>query len=205
VEKFKNGSWQFAYKDSIGGGVTSINSMTGLSQIISGGAGIDVSSSSDVHTVRINTTLDAQVSDANNTGTSATDLYSKTIAANQLTLNGHSIHFEAAGVNNDATATVNLEALFAGNGIAGAGAVTITSTGPWSMRGTIIRATSTTARVYTVLTIENSTQQVFSTTANLTGIDWTTTNILKIQATAGGAGGGSNDITAQMWKVVFQP
>lgn len=147
--------------------------------------------------------IDAQYTDANNSGTSATDLYSKTIAANQCTLNGQSIHFEAAGVNNDATATVNLEALFAGNGIAGTGAVTITGTGVWSMYGTIIRATSSTARVYTVVTIDNCTQKVFSTTANLTGIDWTTTNILKIRATAGGGGGGSDDITAQMWKVEF--
>lgn len=188
-----------------GGGISDINSQTGSSQIISGGPGVSVNSSSDVHTVGLNTTLDAQVADANNTGTSATDLYSKTIAANQFTLNGQSVHFEAAGVFNDATATVNLEALFAGNGIAGTGAVTITGTGAWSMQGTIIRATSTTARVYTVVTIDNCTQKVFSTTANLTGIDWTTTNILKIQATAGGGGGGSNDITAQMWKVVFQP
>lgn len=187
------------------GGIASINSQTGSSQTISGGAGIGVSSSSDVHTVSLNTTLDVQVSDANNTGTSATDLYSKTIAANQLTLNGQSIHFEAAGTNNDATATVNLEALFAGNGIAGTGPVTISGTGVWSMQGTIIRATSTTARVYTIVTIDNCTQKVFSTTANLTGLNWATTNILKIQATAGGGGGGSNDITAQMWKVVFQP
>src|ERR1051325_491172 len=122
--------------DQQGGGITSINSQTGTSQTISGGAGIGVSSSSDVTTVSINTNLDAQVSDANNTGTSATDLYSKTIAANQLTLNGQSIHFEAAGVNNDATATVNLEALFAGNGIAGTGAVTISSTGPWTITAT---------------------------------------------------------------------
>lgn len=185
--------------------ITSINSQTGSSQTISGGPGIDASSSSNVHTISLNTTLDAQVSDANNTGTSATDLYSKTVAANQFTLNGQSIHFEAAGTNNDATATVNLEALFAGNGIAGTGAVTISATGVWSIQGTIIRATSTTARVYTVVTIDNCTQKVFSTTANLTGLDWTGTNILKIQATAGGAGGGSNDITAQMWKVVFQP
>lgn len=187
------------------GGITSINSQTGSSQTISGGAGISVGSSSNIHTIGLNTTLDAQVSDANNTGTSATDLFSKTIAANQFTLNGQSIHFEAAGINNDATATVNLEALFAGNGIAGTGAVTISGTGAWSIQGTIIRATSTTARVYTVVTIDNCTQKVFSTTANLTGLDWTATNILKIQATAGGAGGGSNDITAQMWKVVFQP
>lgn len=187
------------------GGITTINSQTGTSQTISAGPGLAVSSSSDVHTISFNNTLDYQVSDANNTGTSATDLYSKTVAANQFTLNGQSIHFEAAGVNNDATATVNLEALFAGNGIAGTGAVTISATGAWTITGTIIRATSTTARVYTTVTIDQCTQKVFLTTANLTGLDWTATNILKIRATAGGGGGGSNDITAQMWKVVFQP
>ena len=208
-----NGSLEVPTKNAIrdkieslsSGGITSINSQTGSSQTIAAGPGLSETSSSDVHTISLNTTLDAQVTDANNTGTSATDLYSKTIAANQCTLNGQSIHFEAAGVNNDATATVNLEALFAGNGIAGTGAVTISATGPWTITGTIIRATSTTARVYTTVTIPNATPTVYMSTANLTGIDWTTTNILKIRATAGGAGGGSNDITAQMWKVVFQP
>ena len=201
-----NGVVKKVLQSSIGGGgITSINSQAGLSQTITGSPGVTVNSASDVHTISLTTTLDAQYTDANNSGTSATDLYSKTVSANQLTANGQSLHFEAAGVNNDATATVNLEVLFAGNGIAGTGAVTISSAGVWSIKGMVIRTGSTTARAYVVVTIENSTQQIYSSISNLTGLDFTTTNILKLRATAGGGGGGSNDITAQMWKVTFQP
>jgi len=151
-------------------------------------------------------TIDAQYTDANNTGTSATDLYSTTIPANTLTANGQSIQFEAAGVFNDATATVNVDLLFAGTAIGGAGALTITGTGPWSVKGTIIRTGTNTARAYSVISIDNSSNKIYSTvTIYGSGLDFTTTNVLKIRGTAGGGGGGSNDITAQMWKVIFQP
>jgi hypothetical protein len=149
-------------------------------------------------------TIDKQYTDVNNSGTTETDLYTKTIDP-ILTANGNSLHFEAAGVNNDATATVNLQALFAGNGIAGAGALTITATGAWSVKGTIIRTGTTTARAHTIISIDASSNKVYQTTSALTGLDFTGTNILKVTGTAGGAGGGSNDITAQLWVITYEP
>lgn len=151
-------------------------------------------------------TLNVQYTDANNTGTSATDLYSYTIPANTLATNGSSVQFETSGTFNDATATVDLEGLFAGNGIAGTGLIAISGTGVWSIKGTIIRTGTSSARVCTIMSIDNSSNKIYSTVAVFgSGLDFTTTNILKITGTAGGAGGGSNDITGKMWKVTYQP
>jgi hypothetical protein len=147
--------------------------------------------------------LDRQYTDANNSGTSATDLYTYTIPANTLSANGNTINFDISGTLNDATATVNLQVIFAGNGISGTGALTISGTGNWSIRGRIIRTGTSTARSCVITTIDNSTNKVYTTTSVLSGLDFTTTNILKVTATAGGAGGGSNDITGQIWEVYF--
>lgn len=148
--------------------------------------------------------LNKQYTDVNNVGTSSTDIYTYTIAANKLSTNGNMITFETSGTLNDATATVNLQALFAGNGIAGAGLLAISGTGNWNVKGYVIRTGTTTARTYAVISIDNSTNKIYSTTALLTGLDFTTTNIIKVTGTAGGAGGGSNDITGQTWMVDFK-
>lgn len=185
-------------------GITSLNGETGAAQSLVGGNGIVITDGTNTHTISgAAYALDKLYTDANNTGTSATDLFSTTTSANQLSSDGNTIRFESAGVNNDATATVNLQVQFAGNGIAGTGDVTISATGVWTVKGTIIRTSSTTARAYVVITMDGTTEKIFSTTANLTGLNFTTTNVLKLQATAGGAGGGSNDITGQMWRVDF--
>lgn len=195
-----------------GSSITSINSMTGPAITVTTGTGLTSSSGSnsvtisvDVNSTDIHQVLNKQFTDVNNSGTSETDLYTYTLGANKLINNGASINFEMAGVFNDASATVNLQAYFGGNSIAGAGLLTISGTGAWSIHGTIIRTGTTTARAYTVMSIDNSTNKIYSTMALLTGLDFTTTNIVKVTGTAGGAGGGTNDITGQMWIVKFEP
>jgi hypothetical protein len=146
--------------------------------------------------------IDAQYTDANNTGTSETDLYTKTTAANTLPANGNVLTFETWGLFNDATATANLQFYFAGTAFGGTGALALTSLSTWSAHGTIIRTGTSTARAY--VTVQTNGGDYIST-ATLGGLDFTATNILKVTGTAGGAGGGSNDITGQGWKVVYQP
>lgn len=187
--------------------VTSINSQTGPSITISGDATTGVSASASSNTVTIATTFDLESfnSDANNTGTGETDLYSSTIAANKLTLNGKGLRFRITGTNNDATATAQIKGYFAGTNIFDSGALTMSAAGDWVIDMEIQRTTSTTAAATVTFSCANTTVTLPVKYTALTSQDWTTTNIFKVTGTAGGGGGGSNDITAHAGKVIFVP
>lgn len=194
------------------GGVTSINSMTGPAVTITAGTGITTSSASndvivavDINNGSLPHTVDKQFIDANNTGTGETDLYTKSVAGNTLNSNGQSLSFEVGGVFNDATATANLQLYFAGTAFAGTGAMTISGTGAWRAQGSIVRVSSSVYRASVTFFSDNTTQKIFTSMANVTSVDFTTSNTFKITGQAGGAGGGSNDITAQMWIVTYNP
>lgn len=189
------------------GGITSINSQAGPSISISGDAtnGISVSASSNTVTVTTITDLESFGTDANNTGTSETDLYSHTLAANKLTLNGKGVRFRITGTNNDATATAQIKGYFAGTNIFDSGALVMTAAGDWVIDMEIQRTTSTTAAATVTFSCTNTTVTLPVKYTALTSQDWTTTNIFKITGTAGGTGGGSNDITSHAGKVVFVP
>lgn len=193
-------------------GVTSVNSMTGPAITITAGTGITTSSASNDVTIAVDVnnsvlphSIDKQFIDANNTGTSETDLYTKSIAGGTLGSNGQSLAFEVAGTFNDATATANLQLYFAGTAFAGTGAMTISGTGAWRAHGSVIRVSSSVYRSNVTFIVDNTTQKTFTSTANVTSVDFTTSNTFKITGTAGGGGGGSNDITAQMWTVLYNP
>lgn len=189
------------------GVITSINSQTGPSITISGDAtnGITVSASSNTVTVASNTTLESFGTDANNTGTSETDLYSHTLLANKLTLNGKATRFRITGTNNDATATAQIKGYFAGTNIFDSGALTMSAAGDWEIIMEVQRTSSTAAAATVTFTCANTTVTLPVKYTALTGLDWTTTNIFKVTGTAAGGGGGSNDITAHAGKVVFVP
>jgi hypothetical protein len=198
--------------ESLSGGITSINSMTGPAITITAGTGITTSSASNDVTVAVDVnngvlphTIDKQFIDANNSGTSETDLFTKSIAGGTLSSNGQSFTFEIAGVFNDASATANLQLYFAGTGFGGTGAMTLTGTGAWRAQGSVIRVSSSVYRANVTFIVDNTTQKTFTSMANVTSVDFTASNTFKITGTAGGGGGGSNDITAQMWQVLYWP
>jgi hypothetical protein len=193
-------------------GITSINSMTGPAVTVTTGTGLTSSSGSntvtisvDLNSTDIHQVLNKQFADANNTGTGETDLYTYTLGANKLVNNGASISFEVGGVFNDATATANLQLYFAGTAFGGTGAMTISGTGAWRAQGSIVRVSSSVYRASVTFFSDNTTQKIFTNMANVTSVDFTASNIFKITGTAGGAGGGSNDITAQMMIITYNP
>jgi hypothetical protein len=186
--------------------------MTGPAISITAGTGMTTSSASNDVTIAVDVnnsvlphTIDRQFIDANNTGTGETDLYTKTVAANTLGSNGQSLSFEIGGVFNDATATANLQIYFAGTAFGGTGAMTISGTGAWRAQGSIVRVSTSVYRASVTFFSDNTTQKIFTSMANVTSVDFTASNIFKITGTAGGAGGGSNDITAQMWIITYNP
>lgn len=142
---------------------------------------------------------------ANNSGTSATDLYTKTIKPNTLNNNGESLDFLVSGNFNDATATVKLEFDFDGQIAGNTGTLNLSATGSWEAKLTLIRTSSSTARVTAKFDtptgdVVNPTQQI-----DLSGLNFANPLDLVIYATAGGGGGGSNDITAKLGRVVWYP
>lgn len=151
-------------------------------------------------------TLDALFTTQGNSGTSETDLYSYSVPANKLAIDGRTVNFEIDGEFNDNTATATIKLYFAGNVTLNTGAVNIsTATTAWRMRGYIIRTSSTTAHVTYELQCPGLATPLFIGYNNLTSLDFTTTNIFKITAQAGGAGGGNDDITAHSWQVLYKP
>jgi hypothetical protein len=64
---------------------------------------------------------------------------------------------------------------------------------------------SSTARAIVNISTPGASTAVYTSETDLTGITWTNTNILKFTAQAGGATGGSSDITGKLATINFVP
>jgi hypothetical protein len=194
--------------------ITSINSHTGPAITIQSGTATSIDNSAS-NTVTVNVTpssnsiphtLDALFTTQGNTGASETDLYSYTVQANKLSIDGRTVNFEIDGEFNDNTATAQLKLYFGGNVTLNTGAVNIsTANTAWKLTGYIIRTSSSTAHVTYELECPGLATQKFLGYSNLSSLDFTAGNIFKVTAQAGGAGGGNNDITAHSWQVLYKP
>lgn len=142
------------------------------------------------------------VADVANTSTTETDLFTYTTKASTLSATGEKLNFDLSGQLSDITSTAQLRFYFAGTSFGDTGAITIGATGGWTARCRIIRTGSTTARASVEASFQGTT---YSMETDLTGITFTNTNIIKVTGQAGGAGGGSNDITAKEGVVYWWP
>ena len=142
--------------------------------------------------------------DANNTSTTETDLYSDTIAAGQLAANGNQLVAVYAGVYaGSATATSQIKCYFAGTQIFASGALSITAANEWQMDVTIVRVSTSVVRYTVILTTPALSTADYQNVGELTGLDLTTTAILKITGQSSGTGAGSNQITAKLGIIDF--
>lgn len=194
------------------GGITSINSETGPGITISSGTATSIGTSTNTVTVNVTPssaalphTLDAVFTTAGNSGTGETDLYSYSVPANKLAVDGRTVNFEIDGEFNDNTATATIKLYFAGNVTLNTGAVNISTLTAWRIKGYIIRTSSTTAHVTYEIHCPGLATPVFLGYNNLTSLDFTVGNIFKVTAQAGGAGGGTDDITAHSWQLLYKP
>lgn len=148
------------------------------------------------------------VTDANNTGTSETDLYTYTTKANTFVTDGEKIIAEFAGSQTgSATATRTIQLYFGGTPIFNSSTFTtgVAATGgDWHVRVTMIRTTSSTLNVIVDFTANFAgTGFAISDFSTVTGVTFTGTNIFKITGQAGGTGAGSNQITGKMGTVLW--
>jgi hypothetical protein len=161
----------------------------------------------NVLTANITKTLFNHYADVNNTSTTETDLYSDSVAANQLLNNGDKLVAQYGGTfAGGATSNQTLKAYFGGTNIFSSGALGVgTGTTYWNIDVTCIRESSTIVRCSAVLTTSFATLMASSKYTKITSLTLTNAQILKITGQAGGAGGASNQITASEGFVQFIP
>lgn len=203
----------FERMDVTASGITSINSKTGPAITIQSGTATSIDNSVS-NTITVNVTpssnsiphtLDAQYTTAGNTGTSETDLFTYTLPANKLSIDGRTANFEIDGEFNDNTITAQLRLYFAGNVTLNTGAVSVSTASKWKLTGYIMRTSSSTAHVAYELQCPGLATTIFLSYSNLTSLDFTTTNVFKISAQAAGGGASNSDITAHSWQLLYKP
>lgn len=138
---------------------------------------------------------------AGNVTTGETDLYSDTIAANQLASNGQEISAEYGGVYvSSGTATRQIKIYFGGTVIFDTGALTLSLSAAWTAYVSIIRVSASIVRHMISFTTEGAALAAYTAVGEVTGLTLTNTNILKITGQAAGIGAATNDIVARMGK-----
>lgn len=139
-------------------------------------------------------TLTTFYTDAANSGTIETDLYSYTIPANTIQANGKRVEAEYSVNILGTGGTKYLKAYFAGTALN----LSATSAAANSkVNVTVIKTGTTTARAIVSITFDNSATRVTET--DLTGLDFTASNILKITGMADAGTGG--EVTAKFGKI----
>lgn len=142
--------------------------------------------------------------DAGSTSTGETTLYTDTIAAGQLSVNGQRIRFKYEGSHANAS-TRQTKVKFAGTTIADTGALVAGSSTVWVVEGEVTRVSSTVVR-YWVRYSSNSTtavDRIVVFRGEITGLTLSNTAVMAITGQA--ASGATNDIVARSGRVTFEP
>jgi hypothetical protein len=154
-------------------------------------------------------TLFNHFADAGNSGSSETDLYSDTIAANTFNVNGDVLNFQYGGIYVGSSGpTKRIRTYFAGTLISDSTALTVSAGENWEVRGTITRVSSTVVRcVVTYVSAVTDGSKLFHNVyyIEITGLTLSGTNILKVTGTSAGLGAASNDEVAKEGYVQFIP
>jgi len=137
------------------------------------------------------------------TGTTETNMFAPSIPANMLAANGDKLEFVFSGtITGHASRTREIRMYWGSNVLIDNGATVYASDADWTARGSLIRASSTTARVEITFFV-NGVLPVMDYVA-LATLDFTTANTLKITGQSG-AGSAAGDITGRMGWVKFIP
>lgn len=145
-------------------------------------------------------------SNAGNTGTSETDLYSDTMPASLLGNNGDKLEAEYGGVFvSSGTATREIKIYFGGTVVFDTGALTLSLSSAWTAYLTLTRVSNTTVRAVVSFTTEGAALAAYTQYTEVTSLDLTTAKILKITGQAAGVGAATNDIVAKLSAIYYFP
>lgn len=145
--------------------------------------------------------------DANNTTTTETDLYSSSLAAGLLATNGDKVFGNYQGIFTGAIgATQDLRVYFGGTKIYDSGALSVGAlTANWTLRVMAMRESSSVVRCSVSVNSDFATLFPYSAYTRVTGLTLTNAQILKITGQAAGGSAASNQITATIGDVSYEP
>ncbi len=144
--------------------------------------------------------------DVGNVGTGEDDLYSDTVTANKLSVDGQKITAQYAGIFvSSATATRRLRTYFGGTLIYDSSALSLSTSADWDMSVMIIRESSTVVRCSVKVNTTTASSAPYTTYTRVTGLTLSGTNVLKITGEAAGVGAADNDLVAKLGFVEFRP
>lgn len=141
--------------------------------------------------------LEEWYTDASNSGSSLTDLYTFTVPGNTLNVDGDKLEFTVSGIyaNNTNAKTLNVSLGISGHTFG----ISTSLGGTWIIQGTIIRTSATTYRTSYIRSETGSAVSIQSGSASVT--NFTGSNDFKIR----GTGVSSTDITATNGTLEFKP
>lgn len=147
--------------------------------------------------LKISIPLFDHFADVGNITTGETDLYSDTVAASQLGVNGDKLRASYSGtIVAHATATRDIRIYFGGTKIFDSGGNVNSTGGSWDFSILVVRESSTVVRCLVQGRVQSPIVTSYSNYTRITGLTLSATNILKITGQAGASGAASNDIVA---------
>lgn len=141
-----------------------------------------------------------------NGGTSETDMYSDTLAASTLAVDGDKVQAHYCGTMVfGALTSQRVRAYFGGAGIFDTGAVTLAANTDWQVDVTIIRVSSSVVRCMVSLQTTSTTTFTYEKYTEVTSLTLSNTQILKITGVSTGTGSLATDVIAKLGTVEFKP
>lgn len=167
--------------------------------------GISMPAGASSSSVKVGGVLIDFITDAGNSGTTETDIYSYTTGASILGANGDKIDSIYGGIFvSSGTATRQMKVYFGGTAIFDSGALSISGSAAWSLFVMIIRVSATVIRYSVALQTQGAALSAYCSAGELTGLTLSNTNILKITGTAAGVGAATNDIVAKLGTIQWK-
>ncbi len=138
-------------------------------------------------------------------GLTETDLYTDTLAADTLAVDGDKVTALYVCTLVFSTSTKQVRVYFGGSAIFDTGALTVSAAGSLIIPVTIIRESATVIRYAISATTKAASTTEFAVVGRLTGLTLSSSNVLKITGTTAGTGSASGDVVATMGTVQKVP
>ncbi len=138
-------------------------------------------------------------------GLTETDLYSDTLAADTLAVDGDKVTALYACTLVFSTSTKQVRVYFGGSAIFDTGALTVSAAGSLVIPVTIIRESATVVRYAISATTKAASTTEFAVVGRLTGLTLSSSNVLKITGLTAGVASASGDIVATMGTIARVP